>query len=191
MSERTVSRAVAHQVLLEGSPSAGGLDDRPDRVVAHGQHAGADAEAARLQRGDLRQRRPGAQTFGAEQMRREVAVAELEPRVALVAAQRLEGVERVARDAPAAHRIRKTREGVEHGVDVGRDVEAVEHVVVGRVHDDRQLAARDQRRQSAQSRAARHRPASAVTFPGRRELTRRRRRRAPRGSLRSRRSAPR
>src|SRR5439155_19351875 len=73
------------------------------------------------------------------EMRREIAIAQVEPRLGTQVAHRLEAAERLAREAPAAPRIEPARERIHHGVEVGGHVEAPDLSVVARVADDGEL----------------------------------------------------
>ena len=80
-------------------------------------------------------------------MRGEVAVAEPEPGRAATGTHLVEDAEGVARDAPAALAMDAARERVEDGVEVRRDVEPEEVLVVAGVPDDgdpRRVDATDQ-----------------------------------------------
>jgi len=86
----------------------------------------------------------------AEEVRGEIAVAEREPRGLAEPAERAETGERVAREAPPAPGVRAARERIEDGVEVGRDVEPEEDLVVARVADDRQASRVDDAREAAE-----------------------------------------
>ena len=70
-------------------------------------------------------------------VRRDVRIAELEPGLPPEPGEcRLHDM-RVVADAPALRLVDETGERVEDGVDVGRDVQAMEGRVVGHIHDRR------------------------------------------------------
>ena len=83
-------------------------------------------------------------------MRREVLVAEAEPRVDAVALERTEGGEGLPGEAPAGLGVVGAGEGVGDRVEVGADEQPVEPVVVAGVDDHRDLARVDHVEQAAQ-----------------------------------------
>jgi hypothetical protein len=84
-----------------------------------------------------RERRPsGAEPGRPEEVRREVPVAQTEPRGLAEGRQRTQRGERVALDTPALRRIGQRRQRVEDGVEIGGDVEPEELLVVARIPDD-------------------------------------------------------
>src|SRR5579871_2076024 len=78
----------------------------------------------------------------AEDVRREVVVAELEPRVLAERTQRPERVKRLVPDAITRRVVEDPRKPVDDGVDVGGHEKAPELVIVGGVRDDGQTALR-------------------------------------------------
>src|SRR5207245_11149949 len=84
------------------------------------------------------------------EMRGEVAVAKVEPRLGAEVAHRLEAAERLAREAPAAGRVEPTRERVHHGVEVGGNVETPDLGVITGVADHGERTPRDRGRAAAQ-----------------------------------------
>src|SRR5207245_11442630 len=84
------------------------------------------------------------------EMRGEVAVAKVEPRLGAEVAHRLEAAERLAREAPAAGRVEPTRERVHHGVEVGGNVETPDLGVITGVVDQGERTTRDGGRGAAQ-----------------------------------------
>ena len=109
-----------------------------------------------ISRGDVRQRHAVGHPLRAVQMGREVAVAESEPRVALVPIKRLHRRPRLAREAPTAFGIDRAGERVGDGVEVGADVQTVQHDVVGGVDDRGHLGRFDDRQQTAQHAGCTH-----------------------------------
>ena len=82
-------------------------------------------------------------------MGREVDVAEAEPGLGPQPPKRPEDPKAIVRDAPTCLHVCKTGERVGHRVYVGRDVKAVERLVVARVDHNRELL-RGQRARQAQ-----------------------------------------
>ena len=90
----------------------------------------ASTPAAASERGAHRRERLAArERRRADEVEPEIEVAELEPRVAAPLPRRLERAPGLARPAPAALLVVEAGERVEHGVEVGRDVQA-EHLEV-------------------------------------------------------------
>ena len=79
---------------------------------------------------------PGCQLLGPQDVRREIAVAELEPGLAAEPLHRRHEIPGLAGEPPAAFRIVQVGERVEHRVDVGRDVQAEMDEIVGGVDHD-------------------------------------------------------
>jgi hypothetical protein len=92
-------QALADVVLLERELPVVGRKSRADDTVRHREHARRDAEATAELEGRLGQRRTAAQHLRAEQVRGEVAVADLKPDVFARAPERVENAERVVLDA--------------------------------------------------------------------------------------------
>src|SRR5262249_40649555 len=112
------------------------MDERAHAIVAHRQQHGAEALAPRDLARDARQRPARAQALRAPQVRRQVAVAELEPGRLAEPAEGTEAGERLAGKPPAPLRIGAAGERVEDRVQIGRDVEPEELLVVPGVADD-------------------------------------------------------
>src|SRR5438093_1710266 len=117
----------------------------------------------------------GAQPRGAPQMGREVAVAQAEPGGQPEPAQGHEARERVAREAPPAAAGGEAGERVDDGVEVGRDVEPEELLVVTGVADDgeapRVSAPDEARKEPGRAHATRqHRDPHGSTHPGARPV---------------------
>ena len=91
-------------------------------------------------------------------MRGEVAIAKSEPRLAVKALERRQRVERFAVEAPALRAIHRVRERVGHGVDIGRDVQAVEGFVVAGIDDDSQPRGIDAPNESPDELSRTHSP---------------------------------
>ena len=91
-------------------------------------------------------------------MRGEVAIAESEPGLAVKALERRQHVERFALEAPALRAIHRARERVGHGVDIGRDVQAVKGFVVAGVDDDGQPRGIDAPNESPDELSRTHSP---------------------------------
>ena len=100
----------------------------------------APPSAQRLR--DLGEGVAGLQHLAADQVGRDVAVAQPEPRrLDAVRLQVLLGVEGLVAATPPALEVDALAEGVHHGVEVGADLEPVDPQVVGRVGDDGDLGA--------------------------------------------------
>ena len=89
------------------------------------------------------ERRAGAQAAGAVEVGREVAITEPEPRVVVVALERVEARERLALETPTELAVGSAGERVGDGIEVGAHEQSVELVVVTGVADDDELLRRD------------------------------------------------
>ena len=98
--------------------------------------------------------------------RREIAIAETEPGLVSEEAEGVDHVEAVARQAVAAFGMDATREGVGDDVEIRRDVNAVEGMVVAGVDDGDHVGGRHYLDRARRKRAAPTPPASATTGPG-------------------------
>ena len=76
------------------------------------------------------------QPVGAVQIGGQVAVAQLEPGIAAQPAQGFEAMKRIAPDAPPVLAMGQTRERIDHGVEIGRDVQTVNLRIVADVAYD-------------------------------------------------------
>src|SRR5437879_12676292 len=74
--------APAHEIVLKVEPSVGRAHARAHAILAHGQDARADAEAAAEVVGDARERLARGEPALALNVGGEIAVAELEPGLA-------------------------------------------------------------------------------------------------------------
>ena len=106
------------------------------------------------QRRDLRQCAAGGQASRPQHVRRQIAVAELEPGLAAEPLHRRHEIPGFAGKAPAALRIVLVGQRVEHRVDVGRDVQAEMDEIVRGVDDDGKLVGRQHGRKTARELAA-------------------------------------
>ena len=91
------------EVVLELEPAVVGPDLGPDRVVGHRQDRRRDAERSLEPAADVGQAgSPPRSRAVRDDVRREVAVTEPEPRLLAVSLEHRSGGERLALDAPAA-----------------------------------------------------------------------------------------
>src|SRR5947207_55025 len=124
---------------MEGAAHGAAADQRRHGGRTHATPAGrAPAVDARQRGRDARERPAGAEPGGAGGMRREVAVPAPEPGREAEPAQGRQAGEAVAREAPPATPRRDPGERVDDGVEVRRDVEPEELLVVAGVADDRE-----------------------------------------------------
>jgi hypothetical protein len=124
---------------LEVELARGGGEKGAQRIVRGGQQANPDPEALRQTARDLGQRDALPQQARAHQVQADVLVAEREPGLAAETPGARERVRRLVPHAPAALLVEQPGERVEHGVEVGRDVEPEDLDVVAHVHDGRDL----------------------------------------------------
>ena len=170
------------EVLLELEPAVVGPDLGADRVVAHRQERRRGAQAVAQGQGDVGRAHPGPQSVGPPQVRREVAVAEPEPRVlAVSAASASMTVPGLVAQTPAAVLVVEAGQRVGDRVVVRPDGEPGDLEVVAGVDHDGQVRPRWAARPSA-SLAPPTPPASSTTLIGRAP---RRPRRCGRSSARS------
>ena len=110
---------------------------------AIGRMRGPTPSARERRRVTSLERLAAGEGLRAQEVRGEVAVAELEPGLAPVAPHHLERVERLLREAPAALLVREVGQRVHHRVHVRRDVEPPVLEVVPRVHDHGERSRRE------------------------------------------------
>src|ERR1700730_8296325 len=131
---------------MEIEPTIVGSQARADAVVAHRQQPRRDAEAAAEIVGDLRKALTRREPPSALDMSSEIAVAELEPGFAAQRLQRRHEGPGLATPAPSELRVvdpaESVEEGVEEGVDIGRNREAEMLEIVAGVGDHGQLPRR-------------------------------------------------
>src|SRR5438094_870612 len=129
-------------------------DERPEpRCVCRGDPDGGGGQATgshELAGRHRRERSTIAERARPVEMRGEVAVAQVEPRLGAEVAHRLEAAERLAREAPAAGRVEPTRERVHHGVEVGGNVETPDLGVITGIADHGERTPRHRAREAAQ-----------------------------------------
>jgi hypothetical protein len=119
-----------------------------DSVIAHRQQVQAVAvlrlEPPLTERpGDLREREPGLEHLGADQVSGDVPVAEPEPgRLHAVGRELGFGAPGLLPAPPTPLRIDAVAQGVHHSVEIRADLESVHPDVIGRVGHDRDLGRR-------------------------------------------------
>ncbi len=97
---------------------------------------------------------PRGEQVRAHEVRREIEVAEVEPRpLRAEGPQLLRGAERLLTPTPPAFAVEDVAEPVRDGVGVGGDAEAVDVVVVGHVHDHGEVVSGHHADESAQELA--------------------------------------
>src|SRR2546428_800281 len=141
---------LAPEIRRERERTGGGPDPRGPGLVAHRENARRHAQATAQLGRHRRERSTLAERARPVEMRGEVAVAQVEPRLGAEVAHRLEAAERLAREAPAAGRVEPTRERVHHGVEVGGNVETPDLGVITGVADHGERTPRDRGREAAQ-----------------------------------------
>ena len=115
-------------------------DPRAQPVVGGRQQGQPEPDGAGDPGGHRRQRLAATERLRPDEMEPEVAVAELEPRLATEAFDRVASVPGFARAAPAALLVPEAGECVEQRVEVRGDVETVDLEVVADVCDHRHVA---------------------------------------------------
>ncbi len=132
----------------------GTRDVRAQGVVCRRQQSDAEARGGGEGGGDLRERLAAVERLGANEMHTEVAVAELEPRLAAEPPHLVERVPRLVLAAPPSLLVREPGEGVEDAVQVRRDVEAPDLEIVADVPDHRHVGRVDDLNQPAEEAGA-------------------------------------
>ncbi len=142
-----VASASPDPVLLEVQVELASLghdvDPGGDRVVAHRQQPRSNAEPRGDLAGHLGQRRAGREPVRAEQVGREVEIAEVEPgHVGVEGPELLGRAEGLVPPSPSALSVERVPQPVGDRVQIGRDVEPVHLDVVRGVHDHRDVRGR-------------------------------------------------
>ncbi len=132
--------ASGDEPLLEDERAVRGDEVRAERIVGGRQQARGEARLADEGRRHRGERLAATERVRADEVKTEVEVTEHEPPLPAPGPCGLERPPGLAGTAPAALRVVQAREGVQHRVEVGRDVEAEDLEVVADVADDRQLA---------------------------------------------------
>src|SRR5207302_10589245 len=99
-------------------------------IIGHGRDPGEDSQRRRDLRGYVGKLRPLTQTLCAIEMRREIAIAELEPCLRTETAESLETMELVAADAPAALGVSQAGQSIRNRIQIGRYVKTVDFGIV-------------------------------------------------------------
>src|SRR5207244_703618 len=81
----------------------------------------------------------GVQALGADEMRGEIAVAEIEPRLRAEGADGVETVEGLVPESPATRDVEAAGQRVRDAVEIRRDVQSPDPRVVAGVDDDGQI----------------------------------------------------
>ena len=122
--------------MLEREPTPGGVHHGTHRVVGHRQDARVNSESTGKIIADARQAFPGAQPARAFHVQRQVAVAEAEPGLAAQGLEHRHEGPGLVGPAPSGLGVVAARQRIEHGVEVGRDMQAqMLEVVAGVDHD--------------------------------------------------------
>ena len=130
------------EVGLEGQVATRGLHHGPHRVIGSRQQPAGHAQRLRQRGGGIGQAGALAHEGRAMHVRGQVGVADAEPGLGAVALQHPHAGLGVARHAPALDRICQAGQGVEDGVQVRADRQALPLEVVGHVDHHRQFAGR-------------------------------------------------
>ena len=116
---------------------------RSNAIVRHGNDPGEDSQGRGDLRGYLGERRALAQTLSAIEMRREIAIAELEPYLGAKTAESLKTMELVAADTPAALGVSQACQSIRNGIQIGRYVKTVDVSIIGGIADDKDAFGRE------------------------------------------------
>src|SRR5207247_5229140 len=96
------------------------------RLITHGQDTYPEPERLAEHCGNVGEALAGAPTLRPQEMRRQVTVAEMEPRPFPIALQHRQAIKGVAKDAPAALFVHQPAQGIAHDIQIRRYVKAVE-----------------------------------------------------------------
>ena len=129
-----------NQILLEVKPSLFGVDHRRNGLVAHGENFRLDAERETDGLRGLGEGRAFAEHGRTMNVRRQVAIAQVEPRRAAVYGQLIVRAERLVAKAPARLGIHHPGQRIGHDIEIGRDGQSVHHDVVAGIDDDGEFA---------------------------------------------------
>src|SRR5207302_5727128 len=102
-----------HEPLLELELARGRPDPCAEPVVGGRQQTGLESYGARDPLGQRRQRLAAAHRLGADEMKSEIAVAELEPGLTAEPLDRVEGVPGLLRATPTALLVAQAGQRVE------------------------------------------------------------------------------
>ena len=138
------ARAVLDPPLLEVDRAAPFVrlhdDVRLAALVGHRQQPDAGLPPLAQRRGHLGQRVAGVEHPGADEVGRDVEIAEAEPgRFGTVVRQLVLDPPALVLASPAAFVIGAAAEGVHHAVEIGTDAQSVQRDVVAGVHDRGQV----------------------------------------------------
>ena len=146
---------------------------RAQRIVGHREEPHRDAPPVRQRGRDRAQRLAGAEPAGPEEVRGQVAVAQAEPVLAAQPRQLVHDRPALAGHAPSGVAVVHARQRVGDGVEVGADVQAVQHRVVAHVDDGRDVGPRDHAHEPGEhpsgpdAAAQGHQHAASIGAPGR------------------------
>src|SRR3990172_10748025 len=124
------------------------LDAGPERPIGGGDDPAGDAEQCGGSGDDRRQRLTRLERPGPGEAQRQIGVPESKCRVLAGGRESVHRRKGVAGDAPPLGTL-TVGKGIEHGVDIGGDVDAVDPIVVPDIHDDGQLVGAEHRVEAA------------------------------------------
>ena len=124
-----------HEVGLERQPAGVGIDQRAHPVVGHRQQLGMNFEAGHQVGADAGERLAVRQQARAHHMRRQIGVADAEPRLLAVGRHHRQSVPGLVGQAPTGGRVGPAGQRVHERIEVRADVQAPELEVVSRVAD--------------------------------------------------------
>ncbi len=131
--------ALAHEVFLKVQFAVDGVEHGGDAVVGHGQHEFANSHSAGEFHGYRAQGPARPQQVRAGEMGRQIEVAKTEPRRLPQFRHAFKAAKTFVLQAPAALWAERAGEGVQHRIDVGRNVQPPPLDVVASVDDNGQV----------------------------------------------------
>ena len=134
-----VGMVALYEVVLEREPAIVGPQLGAHDVVGHRQQLGVDAQGERELGLDLGQPDASAHPLRAQEVGRDVPVAEAEPRLLPIALEHRSGRPGLVAHPPAGGVVGQAGQRVHDGVEVRADEQAVELEVVAGVDDDGEL----------------------------------------------------
>src|SRR5581483_6860586 len=128
-----------HEIFFEAEIAGRGINPGFNPHVAHRENAWSNTVLMRNIAGGLRKGLAFRHQLGAQEMGRQIAVANAEPCRLTEFPHRLKAMKGISTNSPSTLAAQNVREHIGDGVDVGGDVQSPPLVVVAGIHDDREF----------------------------------------------------